>query len=89
MNESPHKNTRLARQVLYILLGKLPLDGSARTKEMESHCMDAITQTQMADDVVDKYYVDIRSFSGWIAAERGHEELAKFMEMFNEYRNSQ
>lgn len=88
MNESPKKSTRLARKVLYIVLGKLPLDDSKRTREMEAHCMDVITHMQMADEILDKYYVDIREFSGWIAAERGHNELATFMDMYNQYRNS-
>jgi hypothetical protein len=86
MNKSPKYYTSLARQMLYRLLSNLPLDGSEATKDMEMLCTHAISQTGIADNVLDKYYFDVRDLSGWIAAERGHEELAKWTEMYNEYR---
>jgi len=88
MNKSPKYYTSLARKMLYKLLSNLPLDGSPLAKNMEMLCTDAISQTGIADNVLDKYYFDVRELSGWIAAEHGHEVLTVWTSMFNEYRKT-
>jgi hypothetical protein len=89
MNESPQMNNKLARVALYRLMQEFTASDALspeNSRKLEGLILRAVGCTQTADNLCEKYYIDIRDFSGWIGITQGRDALEYFMQVVQDYR---
>jgi hypothetical protein len=83
INETPQLYTDKARRALYMVLAD-----DAKSALLETLVNHAVSQMFIANNLIEKYYVDVRAFSAFISSVYGEDKLKEMCEMYNDFRNS-
>jgi hypothetical protein len=83
INATPQLYTDMARRALYMVLAE-----DAKGAHLETLVNHAVSQMFTANNLIEKYYVDVRAFSAFISSVYGEEKLKEICEMYNDFRNS-
>lgn len=82
LNATPQLHTDMARRVLYRVLAE-----DAEGNHLETLINYAVSQMFTANNLIEKYYVDVRKFSAFVTSVYGEDKLAEICEMYNAFRN--